>query len=64
MATRANSGPVSGLANVGIRRAEIKHGKERGRKKEEKGGEGGEKEETIGEKGCVIVCIMPPKRVY
>jgi syntenin-1 len=26
VATRANSGPVSGLANVGIRRAEIKHG--------------------------------------
>ena len=31
VATRANSGPVTGLANVGIRRAEIKQGKERGR---------------------------------
>ena len=27
MATRENSGPVSGIANVGIRRAEIKQGK-------------------------------------
>ena len=26
MATKSNSGPVSGLANVGIRRAEIKQG--------------------------------------
>ena len=27
VATRENSGPVSGMANVGIRRAEIKQGK-------------------------------------
>ena len=28
VATTANSGPLSGVANVGIRRAEIKHGRD------------------------------------
>ena len=54
VATRANSGPVSGLANVGIRRAEIKHGKERGRKREKEGGQGrGERGNNRGERLCV-----------
>ena len=47
VATRANSGPVTGLANVGIRRAEIKQGKERGRKK----GRGGERREEREKEG-------------
>ena len=45
--TRANSGPVTGLANVGIRRAEIKQGKERGIKK----GRGGERREEREKEG-------------